>query len=205
MDEGYRLSEEAIRQIQSLPSLIRREVDFRMRQATTDRVVEPTRVRVARTCSHNYPYPSDPANNYEVRFVEPSFDDETVGLDTLSVTELGDDLVRVAHSIVPIYLDENSDVLIQLSYGQWYIVTERLATQIQFEIKSVEGSEATALVTEIPYGCQGVPLMNGSNEVTVKDTTEELTLEEEMIGFATLVQALGEQEPYWSIHSLVCP
>lgn len=119
------LSDAAVRELRRIPELVRREVEYRMRQAGLDTNSSTRQVRLAKTTSSNHPYPSGPATQYEVQLGRPDFDDTVVG-DPGAVTweayEPGADYVRVARSVEPVELAEGTLVTVKLFHEKWYII-----------------------------------------------------------------------------------
>ena len=82
---------------------------------------------------------------------------------------------------------------------------------VQFEIESVSGNEATGPVLEVPCGCSVVPGIE-DGKITAKDTMGCLVLDAGLIAWAKWVQPYDASDSsdsgddcYWSIYSICCP
>tara|TARA_Y100000361_G_scaffold36089_1_gene30554 strand:- start:14162 stop:15463 length:1302 start_codon:yes stop_codon:yes gene_type:complete len=125
-NRGNVLSDKAIRQLKELPSVIDRQIKYLLNRQGEDPSAGNRLVRIAKTVSQDFPYPSGSVNKYEVKLGRPDFDNTTVGMETPSFTptraDTTDDKVRIACSLVPRDIPEGTLVYIELHNHKWYIL-----------------------------------------------------------------------------------
>jgi len=127
-NRGNVLSDKAIRQLKDLPAVIDRQIKYLLNRQGQDPSAGNRLVRIAKTVSQDFDYPSGAVNKYEVKLGRPDFDNTTVGLETPSFTPIKsdttDDKIRIACSPKAREIPEGTLVFIELHNHKWYILPE---------------------------------------------------------------------------------
>lgn len=127
-NRGNVLSDAAIRQLKNLPQIIDRQINYMLNRQGKHPSAGNRLVRIAKTVSADFPYPSGAVNKYEVKLGLPDFDNTTVGTETPSFTPINpstlDDKIRIACTPIARTISEGTLVFIELHNHKWYILPE---------------------------------------------------------------------------------
>lgn len=175
-NRGNVLSDKAIRQLKDLPAVIDRQIKYLLNRQGQDPSAGNRLVRIAKTVSQDFDYPSGAVNKYEVKLGRPDFDNTTVGLETPSFTPIKSDTtdnkVRIACTPIARTIAEGTLVFIELHNHKWYILPEGVGST------NIIAFDTGGYTNEIPdQQCWFVSLSRVSND---EGPSEE---PDEMIGF----------------------
>jgi len=179
--EIHALSENALRQLKNVKTIIREEV-FNILKSRRD--LGPTtgrHVRKGKTVSYKDPYPTS-GNTFEVWLGEPDFDDKFSGdtdLDFIGY-EPQENWVVVCRTTSGSYIAEDEIVDVVREHGKWYILDTGVSCDF-IRFKSLTKTPLTdencqnmkyieAEVTAYPCGCGSVPGIDEYGKIRIYDT-----------------------------------
>lgn len=161
------LSDNAIRELKNLRSVIRREILAALGGGKENTNNTSRLVRVGKTTSLNYTYPTD-GNRFEVRLGSLEFDSTGVGENDLVFTpyEPESESVRLCFSLFGNYYPEDTIVPLMLIHSKWYIFDQSFGRIFKTPASGIPGmvGETLGFATCDSYVIQNGVLARRKNE-----------------------------------------